>query len=101
MTKTPQYLGDLFEPEPIQWGLRGDPHLWRAMKKEFATTPRPPSIAELRTAIRSVFLEQTGQSIDTAQRIFVKRFDQGGMSSGWVSTEFWRDTALAMLGDRL
>ena len=23
-------VSDLFDPEPQTWGLRGDPHLWRA-----------------------------------------------------------------------
>ncbi len=101
MTKKPQHLGDLFEPEPIQWGLRGDPYLWRAMKSEFATTPLPPSKAKLSAAIRQAFLDQTGQPLDATGNIFVERFDHGGMSSGWVSTQFWRDTALEILGDRL
>jgi len=31
-------VADLFDPEPEQWGLRGDPYLWREMKETFAET---------------------------------------------------------------
>jgi hypothetical protein len=28
-------ISDLFLPEPLQWGLRGDPYLWREMAEHF------------------------------------------------------------------
>ena len=32
---------ELFEPEPEQWGLRGDPYLWGEMKEYFSDKDTP------------------------------------------------------------
>ena len=35
---------DLFEPEPEQWGLRGDPYAWMAMRDLVRDRPRPADV---------------------------------------------------------
>ena len=42
----------------------------------------------------------TGKSISTVRAIKIERYDQGGMSGGMVSTEFWKETAIPLLLDR-
>ena len=39
-------LTDLFDPEPAQWGLRGDPWVWRAMRDHLAGAGTPRSAGE-------------------------------------------------------
>lgn len=36
-------MADLFHPEPQQWGFRGDPYLWRALREHLSGTRIPPS----------------------------------------------------------
>jgi hypothetical protein len=38
-------MADLFEPEPGRWGLRGDPHLWRALRDYVGDQDIPASAA--------------------------------------------------------
>ncbi|MGG6296193.1 hypothetical protein ACQ4M4_17530 [Leptolyngbya sp. AN02str] len=99
----PKYktVGDLFEKTPRQWGLRGDPHLWSAMRDRFANTPIPAIASDLETLIEQAFEELTGKPISTPDLFYDERFAHGGMSSGCISPPFWRDTAIPMLKARL
>jgi hypothetical protein len=96
----PKYIGDLFEQEPIQWGLRGDPYLWKEMRSHFASTPLPASLAKLEEQIAEAFLTLTGKPIITSKMFRVERFAHGGMSSGGISPDFWRDSAMSLLRKR-
>ena len=97
-----KYLGDLFEHEPIQWGLRGDSYLWREMKSRFVSTPLPASWAKLEDQIAEAFLILTGKPITTPKMFKVDRFAHRGTSrgSGLISPDFWRDGALVLLKKR-
>ncbi len=94
-------LADLFMPEPAQWGLRGDPHLWRAMRVYFAETPLPTQAAELAEKVEQAFWALSGQPLATAEKFYVEEFAHGGMSSGYIWPEFWREQALPLLQARL
>jgi molybdenum cofactor cytidylyltransferase len=93
-------ISDLFEPEPHQWGLRGDPYLWREMRVHFAETPIPATVEELVREIESAFLLLAGSALSTNENFRVERFAHGGMSSGGVCPEFWRKRALPLLRER-
>jgi hypothetical protein len=86
---------DLFQHKPIQWGLRGDPHLWNDMQEKVADLPYPESEAELLTTLHHLFQQLTGAPITSTEYIFVERYNKGGMSSGLVSPQFWRETAVS------
>ena len=45
----------MFNIQPPNWGLRGDPYLWEDMKKAFADTPFPYSSHELVMVIHRIF----------------------------------------------
>ena len=90
-------VASLFQEEPIQWGLRGDPYLWREMAQYFEHTPLPATAEELRVLIETAFESLTGQPISIDKHFFVERFSHGGMSSGHISPEFWRDKAIPLL----
>jgi hypothetical protein len=96
----PRTIAQLFEEEPYQWGLRGDPYLWRRMREHFAATPLPAQLAELDRQIEHAFLELTGQPLSAPEPFFVEAFAHGGMSSGLISPEFWREQALPLLRAR-
>jgi hypothetical protein len=90
----------LFEPEPTQWGLRGDPYLWQEMKIHFADKPMPPSVDDLVSYLELAFETITEKPITTESPFRVERFSHGGMSSGGISPQFWRDTLIPMLVGR-
>jgi|GEM_PF-573716 len=90
-------FGQLFENEPTQWGLRGDPHLWQAMREHFKSTVLPAKICEIDELIETAFHKLTEYPISSDEAFLVERFAYGGMSSGMISPAFWRETAIPLL----
>lgn len=90
----------LFEPEPIQWSLRGDPHLWRSMNIYFASHLLPSSEQELRAQFEQAFEGLTGKALDTTEPFFVESFSHGGMSSGMIDPDYWQETVWPLLVKR-
>ena len=90
-------VGDLFEPEPWQWGLRGDPHLWWDMAKVLAEEPIPATEGQLVALIKRTFETLTGAPWSTEDPFYLEKYAHGGMSSGYVSPAFWHETALPLL----
>ena len=93
-------ISKLFEDEPAQWGLRGDPCLWEEMKAKLDLIAMPESPADLQRILNSAFVELTGRTWDDSNPIFIEKYDHGGMSSGTVCPEFWRDTAIPLVVSR-
>jgi len=90
----------IFKDRPQNWGYRGDPHLWDDMEVLFKETTWPDSEEEVVELIESAFMQLTGSSLASHEDIFVPKYDKGGMSSGMISMEFWRNTALPILKGR-
>lgn len=90
-------FGELMAVEPTQWGLRGDPFLWREMREELSEQVVPSREAEIRESISLAFERLTGHSIEAEHHFFIERFAHGGMSSGHVDPSFWRTRALEHL----
>jgi hypothetical protein len=103
-------IGELFEREPVQFGLRGDPYLWRELRSRFATTALPGDWFELRRllvdAIADVLEEplSSRESVgwhDGTAAVHVPAFDPGrGMSAGSVHVPWWSHTAIPLILDR-
>jgi hypothetical protein len=93
-------LAALFAEEPLRWGLRGDPHLWREMRARFEVVPMPASAAEMEARVGEAFESLTGRSLAEPGPFRVPRLDRGGMSGGGVSPEFWRGDAMRILRER-
>ena len=91
----------IFEEKPKQWGLRGDPYLWDDLLENFLIYPVSIDELEFIEVFNSAFIKLTGGSIDKVDYIYVPNYDHGGMSSGMISPEFWKEVALPMLLDRL
>ncbi len=94
-------MNALFEPKPTQWSLRGDPFLWEAMKSNFTATPMPNNAESLAKLIRQQFKEITSHSLDEDKYFKLHQFNHGGMSGGGISPEFWRNTLIPLLQQRL
>jgi molybdenum cofactor cytidylyltransferase len=90
-------IEELFEEPPETWGLRGDPYLWTEMRLRLGEEPLPPGAAELRQRLEREFLALTGKEITTPEQFYVEAFAHGGLSSGYISPQFWRDVAIPKL----
>lgn len=90
-------LAQIFQDEPGQWGLRGDPHLWRELRATLGERPLPETEAQLAALLRQSYALLTGAPLAGQGPVFVERFSHGGMSSGHVSPQFWAETALPLL----
>jgi hypothetical protein len=96
-------IGDLFQPDPPRWGLRGDPMLWQDMRAVLCDRPLPDNVDELRDLLHRSYDALTGHKIDedeSAVRVAAYRREGGGMSNGQVSPAFWRDTAIPLIEKR-
>jgi uncharacterized protein YycO len=95
-------LSALFEPEPRQWGLRGDPYLWRAMRDHLSGTDIPSSAAGTAAVLHAAFADLTGIDLDSHQAasVYQEQYAHGGMSSGMISLRAWRQTLMPLLSER-
>lgn len=97
---TPPTLAALFRDEPRRWGFRGDPYLWREMAREFEAVACPSTSAGVVALVEEAFARLTGRPMSHPDPVFVPRYDHGGMSSGHVRPDWWRETGLPLLLER-
>jgi hypothetical protein len=92
----------LFDPEPRRWGLRGDPYLWRALRAHMAGQDVPASAGELTGLLHKAFRELVGTDLasDPATSVYREQYANGGMSSGMICLETWRQRLMPMLCKR-
>jgi hypothetical protein len=95
-------VADLFDPEPEQWGLRGDPWVWRALRDHLGESYLPPSVGEVEAMLYTAFnrIVAVDLATETSPSIYREAFAHGGMSSGQVHLETWRVVLLPLLMDR-
>lgn len=93
-------ISNLFEREPAQWGLRGDPFLWEEMNAKLDGVAVPRTPAELEQILRTTFFELTGHAWDEDDAFPIDRYDRRGMSGGMVCPEFWREVAIPLVMSR-
>ena len=95
-------VGGLFAREPVQWGLRGDPYVWAAMRERLADAPMPSDWFELRTLLYATFREVVGVEPEESatETVYLEEYALGGTSSGVVHLPTWRDRLIPILIDR-
>lgn len=95
-------LGDGFDVIHRQWGLRGDPHVWGAVRELVATTPTPGDPGRIRKAYVDAFRRVVDVDVDQSEESKVYRadLDHGGMWGGWVDLEWWRTKGIPLLVTR-
>jgi len=91
------FVSKYFDPEPIQWGLRGDQHLWRDMKQKTANTKIPTTGNAFEKLLHKQFKELTGEDPQKGKSIYVKKYETIDMSEGMISSDFWLDTGFSLL----
>lgn len=95
-------MAELFDPEPERWGLRGDPHLWRAFRDHLDDRDIPASPAGVAGLLYDAFMDIVG--VDLAghpeSSVYREGFAHGGMSSGMISLDTWRDRLIPLLTER-
>ena len=73
---------------------------WAELQAHYHDRLMPNSVCEFRSQLE-VFIQQlTGCDLDSDESVFVARYDAGGMSSGHVSPESWREVAIPLLCER-
>jgi hypothetical protein len=95
-------VSTLFDPEPQTWGLRGDPYLWRALRAHLAGQDIPASPGDLVGILHEAFRELVGTDLasDPATSVYRGQYAHGGMSSGMISLDTWRQRLMPMLAER-
>ena len=95
-------LGDAFDVRHRQWGLRGDPHVWEALREDIAAVPTPADAAAIRQAFVEALRRVADVDLDADVHGPVQReqFAHGGMSSGMVDLDWWRAKGLPLLVER-
>ena len=91
---------ELFKEEPVQWGLRGDQHLWKEIKEYFEEVEVVSSSAGFERKLIEAYEVITGHRLSERQHFVVERFKCKGMSSGAVSPEFWVNVGIPLLVGR-
>lgn len=90
-------VGDLFSPEPEQFGLRGDGPLWRRLAIDLADTGLPDSEDELKTMIFDAAEGIIGERLEQTETVRCAELETMGMSSGVVHGPTWRDKLVPSL----
>ena len=99
----PHTMGDLFADEPRQWGLRGDPFVWAAMRERLDATPIPAEATDAERLLRQAFDAVVGVDLDdpgAGEPVYREEFAQAGVSSGYVHVATWRDRLIPLLVER-
>jgi len=70
------------------------------MADYLAETPLPESAAGLTAVLETTFHHLTGYPLDHPDVIHLPRYAHGGMSSGMIAPEFWRERGFPLLRER-
>ncbi len=88
----------IFE-EPFQYGLRGDPYLWKELKIMYESTDIN-SEDDFRNLLNKTFVNVTGEYPKLGKIYTVPRYNFGGMSNGGVHGSFWIEKGFPILIER-
>lgn len=95
-----RYLSEIFKERPEQYGLRGDPLFWDYLEEYFSKVEFPYSERQLTDDIYRLFVQVSKEQLHTEARPYVEEFAHGGMSSGYLSGEFWINKGIPLLVSR-
>lgn len=97
-------MDELFAEEPEQWGLRGDPYVWMTLRERLAGLPVPDKESALEEVLIAAFNAVVGVDLENGDGdewgVYREEFAHGGMSSGHVCIEVWRDRLIPLLVSR-
>lgn len=91
-------LGHLMSKKPASWGLRGDPFLWEDIKNSYKDQILDYYYLEME--IENIYFNLTEHTFDDGD-FFFEKYSHGGLSSGMVSSDFWRNKFISIIRDRI
>jgi len=71
------------------------------MKEHFSITPLPGASDQLPVQVAAAFKLLTGKPIEVKDGFHLEKYAQGGMSSGYITPDWWRDEAIPFLSRAL
>ncbi len=95
-------IADIFKNKPYGWGLRGDPYFWLELAQAFAGKINDLKFAEFDTLLDKKFdeiIKDGGKTLPDG-RILFEKFPKSGISGGFVSAAWWKETGLPLLKKR-
>ena len=101
LTRPGMYAFCYFYEQPCGWMSRGTPHLWQAIAREFSNDYWCDlTQATFTEKYLKVFYTLTGVDLLTTNEeyIYCEKYAHGGMSSGMISIQFFRE-ALNIIKD--
>ncbi len=94
-------IGKLFIDRPHQYGLRGDIGLWEDLKNYLSLQKLPENESLLPNIISDAIINLTGDSVFEQKTFAVDKYNNGGMSGGVISNEFWTRKAIPLIMSRM
>ena len=93
-----QDLSVIFEKEPRQWGLRGDPFMWSELRDEcVGKNLTPYHEDEIVSMVCQKFELVSGVPLTYDAEPYVEKYAHGGMSSGYLYGLFWIGRGMAQI----
>jgi molybdenum cofactor cytidylyltransferase len=93
-------MNHLFVPEPVQWGFRGDPYLWRELRRRGKNSTLPMKIEKVHALLAEMIegvLDVNWQHVTQQEHWYHPSLAHGGMSSGMISVEVWTERLIPLL----
>lgn len=95
-SKINQQYSDFTFKEPGQYGLRGDPFLWKELKAIFEQN-KIQNKEEFKMFLHENFEKIVGKPVLKSETYSVSRYRFGGMSNGVISCDFWIENGFSLL----
>lgn len=95
-----QNLSVLFLERPKKYGYRGDYYFWEYLERYFGEHPELSRKDDIAKTITQLFKQVSNVELTTDAMPCVQEFAHGGMSSGFLSGDFWLNKAIPLLQDR-
>ncbi len=90
----------MFFERPQKYGYRGDYYFWEYLKQYFSEHPELSKKDDIKKTIMQQFKQLSHVELTADAMPCVHEFAHGGMSSGFLSGDFWLNKAIPLLEDR-
>lgn len=106
----PGAMGELFDPEPEHWGLRGisyPRHVWASMLSRLEAERVPPTPEAVERVLADAFRAVVGVDLspeplpEASKRVYRLLVTEGEMLSGVVDVEDWKHRLIPLLLSRV
>ena len=95
-----QNLSVLFLERPQKYGYRGDYYFWAYLEQYFREHPELSKKDDISQTIMQQFKQVSNVELTADAMPCVQELAHGGMSSGFLSGDFWLNVAIPLLRDR-